>query len=216
MKVGTDGVLLGAWTTIKSPNILDIGTGTGLIAIMLAQRNKNVIIDAVEIELDAYLEAKENIANCNWFDKIKAHNIPIQEYKSTNRYDLIVSNPPFFVDSTKAPKTNRNSARHTDSLSFADLIISVIRLLQPNGIFSSILPTNEAEQFIALAEQSKLYLNKKCNVRPNSQKKTKRVLMEFSFFKTEMIESELIIETDTRHQYTKEYITLTKDFYLKF
>ena len=216
MKVGTDGVLLGAWSTTKENTILDIGTGTGLIAIMLAQRSGNVIIDAVELEREAYKEATENIANCNWSDKITSHNCAIQDYPTEKKYDSIVSNPPFFIDSTKAPKYDRNSARHTDELSFRDLIDSVIKLLKPDGIFSLILPIVEAEQFIDLAKQKQLLLNRKCIVKPNPTKPAKRVLMEFSFYSDTIIKEELIIETDTRHQYTKEYISLTKDFYLKF
>lgn len=216
MKVGTDGVLLGAWTKINEGNILDIGTGTGLIAIMLAQRSKTSIIDAVELETEAYRESKSNIDSCGWSKRIAPHNCSIQNYQTESKYDLIVSNPPFFIDSTKAPKTDRNSARHTDSLSFDNLIDSVIRLLNPEGIFSLILPIIEAKQFEYLAKQNNLFLNKKCIVKPNPIKAAKRVMMEFSFHANDSINEELIIETDIRHQYTEEYISLTKDFYLKF
>jgi tRNA1Val (adenine37-N6)-methyltransferase len=216
MKVGTDGVLLGAWSTIKAGKVLDIGSGTGLIAIMLAQRNNKLVIDAVELENNAYQEAVENISNCNWSDRITIHHTAIQNYPPTKKYDIIVSNPPFFIDSTKAPKTERNAARHTDSLSFEDLITSVTQLLKSEGIFSMILPLVEAEFFIDLARQKKLYLTKKCIVKPNPIKPAKRVLMEFSFHQKEILEEELTIETETRHQYTKEYISLTKEFYLKF
>ena len=216
MKVGTDGVLLGAWTTISEDNILDIGTGTGLIAIILAQRSKTAFIDAVEIEKEAYNQTKENIKNCNWSNRISAHNTSIQNFKSTTKYDLIISNPPFFLASTKAPNEERNTARHTDSLSFDDLIASVIRLLNSEGIFSLILPINEAGLFINIATTQHLFLNKKCVIKPNPTKPAKRVLMEFSFSKTDIVSEELTIETATRHQYTKEYISLTQDFYLKF
>ena len=216
MKVGTDGVLLGAWTTVKNGTILDIGTGTGLIAIMLAQRSKTALIDAIEVEEDAHNQAKENIASCNWKNRISAHHLPIQNFKPTTQYDLIISNPPFFLASTKAPNEDRNTARHTDSLSFDDLIASVIRLLNSEGIFSLILPINEAELFINIATAQHLFLNKKCVIKPNPTKPAKRVLMEFSFSKTDIVSKELTIETATRHQYTKEYISLTQDFYLKF
>lgn len=216
MKVGTDGVLLGAWTTVKNGTILDIGTGTGLIAIMLAQRSKTALIDAIEVEEDAHNQAKENISSCNWKNRISAHHLPIQNFKPTTQYDLIISNPPFFLASTKAPNEERNTARHTDSLSFDDLIASVIRLLNSEGIFSLILPINEAELFINIATTQHLFLNKKCVIKPNPTKPAKRVLMEFSFSKTDIVSEELTIETATRHQYTKEYISLTQDFYLKF
>lgn len=216
MKVGTDGVLLGAWISIREGNILDIGTGTGLIAIMLAQRSKKTLIDALEVEDEAYKQAKENIAACNWKNRISTHHIPAQNFKPTTKYDLIISNPPFFLASTKAPNEERNTARHTDSLSFDDLIASVIRLLNSDGIFSLILPINEAELFTDLATTQHLFLNKKCVIKPNPTKSAKRVLMEFSFSKTDIVSEELTIETATRHQYTKEYISLTQDFYLKF
>ncbi|MGB0888033.1 MAG: tRNA1(Val) (adenine(37)-N6)-methyltransferase [Vicingaceae bacterium] len=216
MKVGTDGVLLGAWTTIKDGDVLDIGTGTGLIAIMLAQRSKAATIDAVEMELDASQEATINVKNSAWSDRINIHNSSIQDYQTEKKYNCIVSNPPFFVASTKAPKSDRNAARHTDTLSFNELIKAVVHLLKANGIFSLILPTTEAEQFIALAKQEQLFLNRKCMVKPNPTKPAKRIIMEFSFDAVNVLEEELIIETEIRHQYTKEYISLTKDFYLKF
>ena len=216
MKVGTDGVLLGAWSTIKEGNILDIGSGTGLIALMLAQRSSIAKIDAVELKKDAYQEAKSNIENCKWSDRLTIFNCAIQAYQTDKQYDLIVSNPPFFMNATKAPQSNRNAARHTDFLPYTDLIDTVLRLLKPDGIFSLILPTVEAEHFMMLAEEKSLYLNRKWFVKPNSTKSSKRVLMEFSFQNENRIVNELIIETETRHQYTQEYISLTKDFYLKF
>ena len=216
MKVGTDGVLLGAWSKLSGNNMLDIGTGTGLIAIMLAQRTERATIDAIELEYEAYREALQNTANCDWSDRIEVCNCSIQDYYPQKKYDTIVSNPPFFVDSTKTPNAQRNSARHADNLSFNDLITAIIRLLKPDGIFSLILPTTEAKHFIELAEKQQLFLNSVCTVKPNPIKTAKRVLMEFSFHKKEITTKELTIETKTIHQYTKEYISLTKDFYLKF
>ena len=214
MKVGTDGVLLGAWSTIQEDFILDIGTGTGLIALMLAQRNSVSLIEAVEAEEEAAKEAIVNIKQSNWAERIAIHNCSIQHFNSDKKYNTIISNPPFFIKSTKALNSERNNARHTDSLSFLDLINAVVRLLNSDGIFSLILPTTEAEQFITLAFEERLYLNKKCVVKPNPSKPAKRILMEFSFSENEVINEELIIETEKRHQYTKEYISLTKDYYL--
>jgi len=216
MKVGTDGVLLGAWSNIREGNILDIGSGTGLISLMLAQRTTTALIDAVEIETEAYNQTLENIKNSNWSSKITAMKSSIQEYYPNKEYDLIISNPPFFIDSTKAPSSKRNIARHTDELSYSDLIESINRLLKPTGILSIILPITEAEQFIELAAVQNLLLNKECVVKPNSTKPSKRMLLEFSYTNSEIIKEELTIETKTRHQYTKEYISLTKDFYLNF
>lgn len=216
MKVGTDGVLLGAWSKTTECNTLDIGTGTGLIALMLTQRTKTALIDAIEIDEVASKEAQENFNTSNWKDRLTIINKPLQNYTPQKKYNLIISNPPFFIDATKAPETNRNTARHTDTLSFNELIKATKRLLSDDGIFSLILPTNEASHFIKIAFEAQLYLNRKCLVKPNPTKAAKRVLMEFSFNETTIIEEELTIETEKRHIYTEEYITLTKDFYLKF
>lgn len=216
MKVGTDGVLLGAWSKAKEGKILDVGTGTGIIALMLAQRTKTALIDVIEIDKKASKEAQNNFNNSDWEERLISINSSIQNYHPQKKYDIIVSNPPFFINATKAPKANRNNARHTDTLSFDELIDSVKRLLANTGIFSLILPINEAELFIKLAQQNKLFLNRKCLVKPNPSKSAKRVLMEFSFSEKEIVEEELTIETENRHEYTKEYISLTKDFYLKF
>jgi tRNA1Val (adenine37-N6)-methyltransferase len=216
MKVGTDGVLLGAWSTIKEGNLLDIGTGTGLISLMLAQRSITSLVDAVEIESNAFKEALDNVQVSSWSDRINAYNCSIQDFKTNNQYATIISNPPFFINSTKAPKPDRNKARHTDTLTFTDLIDSVLRLLKPDGVFSLILPISESQGFIKLARKKELHLNQECLVKPNPSKLPKRILMEFSFSKTDLITEELTIETETRHQYTKEYISLTKDFYLNF
>ena len=216
MKVGTDGVLLGAWSRIKEGNLLDIGTGTGLIVLMLAQRSTTALIDAIEIEQEAFFQAKENISNSNWSNRITAQHCSIQDYQPKKKYHTIISNPPFFINSTKAPNSKRNTARHTDSLSLNDLLIAVIRLLKSDGIFSLILPPTEAKHFIKLAEEQNLFLNRECIVKPNPAKPSKRVLMEFAFSQNEPITEELTIETETRHQYTKDYISLTQDFYLNF
>ena len=216
MKVGTDGVLLGAWSSTIEGNILDIGTGTGLITIMLAQRTKTAMIDAVEVEAVAYKQALGNVNNCNWSNRITTHHTSIQNYHPNKKYDVIVSNPPFFIDSTKASNSERNTARHNDNLSFIDLIDVVTYLLKPEGVFSLILPITASVLFIELAASKNLHLNKKCVIKPNPTKPAKRILMEFSFHKKEIIKDELTIETETRHQYTREYISLAKDFYLKF
>lgn len=216
MKVGTDGVLLGAWSKSVEDKILDIGTGTGLVALMLAQRTQTALIDAIEIDEAASKEAQENFNNSNWKERLVSINSSLQDFHSQKKYNLIISNPPFFINATKAPETTRNNARHTDTLSFNELIKAVKRLLTNDGIFSLILPVNEAEQFIKMAFEAQLYLNRKCLVKPNPTKAVKRVIMEFSFNETIIIEEELTIETEKRHIYTEEYITLTKDFYLKF
>lgn len=216
MKVGTDGVLLGAWSNHNGNHFLDIGTGTGLIALMLAQRNSTAVIDAIEIDKAAAEQAKDNFNNSTWSERLTILNSSIQDFKPAKKYDLIVCNPPFFINSTKAPNQSRTTARHNDDLPFDELINTVKRLLSTKGIFSVILPIEEGNQLIDIANKEHLNLNRKCIVKPNPNKNPKRILMEFSFVPSETKEEEITIETENRHEYTKEYITLTKDFYLKF
>lgn len=214
MKVGTDGVLLGAWISAIEGNLLDIGCGTGLLSLMMAQRVENASIDAIDIEEQAFLQCVDNVKESKWSLKITTHHSSIQQYKTSKKYQLIFSNPPYFVKSTKAPNQERSTARHTDELPFEELINGVINLLNANGIFALIMPVGEAEIFIQLATEKGLFLTRKCSVKPNEVKPLKRVLMEFSFQEKSILEEELTIETDKRHHYTKDYINLTKDFYL--
>jgi len=217
MKVGIDGVLLGVWASVENAKtILDIGTGTGLIALMLAQRSKASIL-AIDIEETAVLQASENINKSPWLDSVEVKQISLQNFAETahDRFDLIVSNPPYFVNSLKAPVQNRTTARHTDTLTHEELIENAIRLLTPNGRICLILPVLEGLQCIEFAKSKDLYCSKKVNVYPKPDIEAKRLLMEFSLQKTEMEVSELVIEIE-RHHYSPEFARLAKDFYLKF
>ncbi len=219
MKVGTDAVLLGAWTEPgKAQSILDIGTGTGIIALMLAQRSE-ARIDAIDIDADACLQAEENVRNCKWKERIVVHHVPLQSHsqRQTNKYDLIVSNPPYFVDSSKALYIERTTARHTDLLPYCELLESVLLLLGKNGRFCVILPKEEGELFRDMAEKKKLYLCKMTRVKSKADKVTeKRLLMQFEFQRKSFSESSITIEEDARHSYTPEYMELTKEYYLNF
>jgi len=218
MKVGTDGVLLGSWASIsQNPYaVLDIGTGTGLIALQLAQRSNAELIDALEIEDNAYEEAVENFEQSNWSDRLFCYHASLAEFvdEIDDKYDLIISNPPFYTDDYKSENLERNQARFTNSLSFEELIDSVIKLLAKDGVFSVIIPSKEEKYFTKLALKNKLFPNRICSVKGNSTSPIKRSLMEFSFNKSKIEYSELTIEI-SRHQYTKEYIELVKDFYIK-
>lgn len=218
MKVGTDGVLLGAWTSLNHlPNtILDIGTGTGIIALQMAQRSTAQIIDAIEIDNNAFEQAVENLENSPWSDRLYCYHASIQEFMEeiNDNYDLIVSNPPFYNDLFPSKNDARSKARSTSALPFETLVKSASKLLSKNGIFSIILPYKEEESFIGLAKEHGLLANKICRVKGTPSSTTKRSLMEFSFIKKNPIVEGLIIET-ARHQYTNEYINLVKDFYLK-
>ncbi|WP_046755090.1 tRNA1(Val) (adenine(37)-N6)-methyltransferase [Kordia jejudonensis] len=218
MKVGTDGVLLGAWTSVEHNPfaVLDIGAGTGLIALQLAQRCHAEVIDAIEIDYNAYEQAVDNFENSPWSDRLFCYHASLDEFVAEieDTYDLIVSNPPFYTENYKTENTQRDTARFTDALPFDELLKGVSKLLEPTGIFSTIIPCKEQEHFINLAEANGLFPHKICNVRGNPKADFKRSLLSFSFQKTEIVTEELIIETE-RHQYTDAYISLTKDFYLK-
>ncbi len=216
MKVGTDGVLLGAWTDTPNGNVLDIGCGSGLISLMIAQRNANTVIDAIDIDKNAFLQTTENINHSAWKDRITPHLTSLQNFKSNKKYQLISSNPPFFVNATKSANNSKNIARHTDQLSFNDLLYHVSKLLEHDGIFSVVLPITEEVEFCEIASTYQLFLSRICYVKPNLDKEPKRILMEFSLINTPLNTEYLTIETNQRHVYTPTYQNLTKEFYLEF
>ena len=219
MKVGMDGVLLGAWADLSgAERILDIGTGTGLIALMMAQTNPSAQIDAIEIDPEAFQEASLNTQQSAWSDRINAELFSFQEFaERTNRkYDLIVSNPPFFTNGVKAPVENRAQARHSDSLPLDVLISGAAGLLRGNGRIALVLPVESLQEIVQLADLNKLYISRLCRVKPNPVKPVFRVLIELANSACTIQESELMIEFEKHHDYTPEYKELTKDFYLKF
>ena len=215
MKVGTDGVLLGAWTNLKNANrILDVGTGTGLIALMLVQRTRDAKITAIDIDADAVGQAKENVLASPWKDRVEVALQDVCTYVPDGLFDIIVSNPPYFVNSLKCPDGQRTTARHTDSLDANRLIGKVTELLAPEGCFSLILPADQTNELLRIAEEYGLYSSRITRVVTRPGLPPKRVLVEFR--KTIRIceETELVVELD-RHVYSEDYIALTKDFYLK-
>jgi tRNA1Val (adenine37-N6)-methyltransferase len=219
MKVGTDGVLLGAWTPIEHhPNtILDIGTGTGLIALMLAQRTSAEQIDAIEIDENAYEQAVDNFENSPWSDRLFCFHAGLDEFmdEPEDQYDLIVSNPPFYAEDYKTENEQRDLARFQDALPFEDLVEAADMLLSENGIFAVIIPFKEETRFIDLCAETELFPVKVTRVKGTPNSETKRSLLAFKRYELPVLTpDELIIET-ARHQYTPEYIELTKDFYLK-
>ena len=218
MKIGTDGVLLGSWASLKNnPNsILDIGTGTGIIALQLAQRSNTEIIDALEIDDNAYEQAVENFENSDWGDRLFCYHASLQQFvdEIDDNYDLIISNPPFYNDNFKTKNEARNTARFTSSLSFKELLISVSELLDKDGFFSTIIPFKEEQHFIELASEVHLFPSRICRVKGTPKSDIKRSLLELSLNQSKIEITELTIEIE-RHQYTKEYLTLVQDFYLK-
>lgn len=218
MKVGIDGVLLGSWAPVEetTEHILDIGTGTGLIALMLAQRC-NATIEGIDLDKDACLQATENIRNSPWAGRIGLQHISLQEFamSSKKRYDLIVSNPPYFVNSLKAPDLQRHIARHAETLTHEELILTGRNLLTETGRMCIILPVNEGLQCIAFAKQNAFYCSSAVKVFPKPGAIAKRLLLEFCKVPTICTESELVIESEARHHYSPEFSVLAKDFYLK-
>ncbi len=223
MKIGTDGVLLGAWASLEHlPNtILDIGAGTGIISLQLAQRDQHTQIEAVEIDDDAFEQCTENFEKSPWADRLFCYHASLQEFAQElieegeqHSYDLIISNPPFYTEDYKTQDKQRDQARFTDALPFEHLILCAAHLLSEKGKFCLILPKKEEIAFVALAAKQHLGLLRKCDVRGTPSSEIKRVLLEFSFLQTETISDEIVIETK-RHEYTERYIALVKDFYLK-
>lgn len=217
MKVGTDGVLLGAWAAIgDAKRVLDVGTGTGLIALMLAQRSgEQLLIDAIDMDNGAIAQAEQNVLQSG-FAGIRCQLIPLQEYveSEVEQYDLIVSNPPYFSSSLQSPDKQRTMARHTDSLSMSDFVRCSSRLLTDNGRLCLIFPYAEKDIIVSLAEQENLHLTCSTTVFTTPTAQPKRILLEFSKVESDCKESSLIIE-QARHQYSPEFTDLVKDFYLK-
>lgn len=218
MKIGTDSVLLGAWASVKKQpkSILDIGAGTGVLALMLAQRTSAELIDALEIDNDAYEQCVENFEQSLWSDRLFCYHASLDEFVNEieDRYDLIISNPPFFNNNFKSAYEQRDLARFTDALPFRHLIESISKLLSKDGILSIIIPFSEEKDFIVMASKEHLFPSRILRVKGTPNSELKRSLMEFSFQECEVNPEVLIIES-TRHQYTQEYIRMTKDFYIK-
>ena len=218
MKVGTDGVILGAWCPIDNNpfSILDIGAGTGILSLILAQRSNAFQIDAIEIDEDAYEQCVENFESSPWGDKLFCFHAGLDEFveEPEDEYDLIISNPPFYTEDYKTENEQRDLARFSDALPFEDLVKAANLLLTENGIFAVIIPFKEEEKFITLAKDFELYPFKITRVKGTPTTEIKRSLLAFSKTQKQTLVDELIIET-ARHQYTEDYIALTNDFYLK-
>ncbi len=214
-KVGTDAVLLGAWVDVNDANrILDIGTGSAVIALMMAQRSAlHAHIDAIDISINDCEQAKENVATSPWPNKVEINNIALQKFESDS-YDLIVSNPPFFIDSAKPPAEERIRARHTESLPPEELLINAKRLITPQGKFCLILPVTEALSFITLAKSSGWHCTRLCEFRTREAKPVERLLFQLQL-NDQKFKNELLILYEYDEEWTTDYKNLTHDFYLK-
>lgn len=218
MKIGTDGVLIGAWTPlINNPyNVLDIGAGTGILSLMLAQRSNAEQIDAIEIDEDAYEQCVENFEASPWGDKLFCFHAGLDEFvdEPEDEYDLIISNPPFYAEDFKTDDSQRDMARFQDAMPFEELIEAAAILLSNNGIFSVIIPFKEEVKFVSMCKELDLFPIKITRVKGTLTSEVKRSLLAFCRIEQTPLIDELVIEI-SRHKYTPEYIELTKDFYLK-
>jgi tRNA1Val (adenine37-N6)-methyltransferase len=219
MKIGTDGVLLGAWTPIENnpKSVLDIGTGTGIIALMLAQRSDAEQIDALEIDESAYEQAVENFENSPWGDRLFCFHAGLDEFVDDpeDEYDLIVSNPPFYSEEYRSENEQRDLARFQGAMPFEELVEAADLLLSENGIFSVIIPFNEEDRFIELCAEAELFPIKVTRVKGAPNTKIVRSLLAFKRYELSVLTSDELVIEISRHEYTPEYISLTKDFYLK-
>ena len=217
MKVGTDGVLLGAWVSVdhQPQTILDIGTGTGLIALQLAQRTDAPLIDAVEIDHDAYEQCVENFEASPWSDRLFCYHASIQEYASEmeEEYDLIISNPPFFVDGPSSGDFSRDTARFDDSLPLEHLLVCALHLLSAEGRFALIISSDREQEIMELAQKHELHLSRRCRLQGRPDAAFKRSLLEFTIFDTGLIEEKLSLRDDTGN-WSDDYLQLVDPFYL--
>ncbi len=217
MKVGTDGVLLGAWAYLDGcRRILDIGTGTGVIALMCAQRAiPDVLIDAIEIDAVAAAQAADNVTASPFSGRVRVHCTALQHFRPDAPYDHILCNPPYFTAALKSPDSRRSTARHNDSLPFSDLTAAAARMLTPDGTLSVILPTAEADTFTPVARANGLHPARRTLVHPTPSSGPKRALLAFRRGETPEPETLSLTIELAPGTYSPEYIALTRDFYLK-
>ena len=214
MKVGTDGVLLGAWGTVEGKRILDIGTGTGLIALMAAQRNPDAQVLGIDIDKEAVLQARENIAKSPFAERVTCILQDIATFCPKNTYDAILCNPPFFTEDTLPDETRRALARNSKNLPFSLLVSKVASLLTNEGKFSVIIPSQLVTEFVGLCITEGLYMTRHCIVRTKANKPPRRALLTFSTNIVQPAQYQELCLTSHEGNRSQEYIALTKDFYI--
>lgn len=217
MKVGTDGTLLGAWTAgTDEGHILDIGTGTGLLALIAAQRNPTARIDAVEVDAEAAAQAAENVLDSPWADRITVHHADVREWTSTMRYGLVLCNPPFYSGHSVSQRAREATAKHDGSLSLPELVEALDRLCGPNGRFSSILPFERYREMEHTSARMGFKPVRKCIVQYMAHKPPKRVMVEFSRNAPSEVGTERLIVERSPGEFTVAYKELLQDLELHF
>lgn len=214
MKVGTDGVLLGAWAN-GGKRILDIGTGTGILALMMAQRFPNAYVDAIDIDEDACLQAKENAEGCPFGDRVHVYHAKLQSFETSSAYDCIISNPPFFTNGQRSCEPQRALARHADTLPYPTLFKSVKRLLTEDGEFSAIIPYDNLSAFTEEAYYNGFSIVRQCTIKTTREKAPRRCLIAFSARGGKNVEKEEAVLQTRDGQRTDWYNNQTKNFYIK-
>lgn len=217
MPVSTDGVMLGSWANIASAEtILDIGTGTGLLALMCAQRNLDAKISAIDLDLIAVDIATYNIQESKWKERIQVIKEDILEYHPETLFDHLICNPPYFNNGQISSDIQRATARHSHYLPHLSLINQCKILLKPSGRASFILPLTEGETFIQLAKNKGWFVSRRCDVKATENKEIKRIMFELALYPTEVIYTEMVIHDNTQKLgYSEDFIKLCKPFYLK-
>ena len=215
MKVGTDAILLGRWTEVQPTDVvLDIGTGCGLLPLMLAQKGVNQV-DAVDIDAASVEEATINFKASQWRDQLNAFCMDINDYQPDKKYDLIVSNPPFFNRYSKCDEERKSRARHNDmTLSYAALCAAVARLLKPDGRFSLVLPANVTHDFLQEAKKNCLFLHKQLTIIPIEGKEPNRLNLELGFWEGMKIDEKMFVIRGADNRFTPQYVDFLKDYYL--
>ena len=214
MKVGTDGLLLGAWAQ-GGKHVLDIGTGTGLIALMMAQRFPDAHVDAIDIDADAASQAEDNARRSPFADRVAVRCVSLQEYVAEREYDSIVCNPPFFTQSLQSPDSKRTLARHSIALPFDDLFRHARRLMSEDGVLSIVVPSDALSQIETAAVMNNLFLVRRCLVRTTRKKPARRLLLSFSQKPSPFHDEEGVIQ-EAVNEPSEWYRNLTCDFLLKY
>ncbi len=216
MKITTDACILAAWTPIllNSSFVLDIGTGTGILPLFLAQRNNFITIDGIEIDLNAAMQAKKNVYSSPWYNRIEILNGDMRTFNFSKKYDLIITNPPFFNNCLLSTKETKNLARHTQSFTYLNLIYAIERNLSPNGYFSILLPLPEFLIFEKTAKANSYYIFEKLCVKHREETKINRIVALFCKTKNTNFNETVLVIKDTQDNYAQEFIKLMQPFYL--